>query len=71
MTKDSEQSVAHLVVYGATAADIQSKLSEHQIGSLNAYVANTLMEHGVDVDVALVSGERADELAQFDASLRA
>lgn len=66
MSHTTEDQRAYIVLYGTTADAVKSALSEQQIGSINAYVANALMEYGVDVDAALVSGNRADVLSEFD-----
>ena len=69
---DSEPT-AYIAVYGVDDADIQTAMTEHDIGTMNELIHRRLAEtHGLDVDsVGLVTGERSAQLAALDADLRA
>lgn len=69
MREQDSDKVAHIVLYGATSEEITDQLSEYEIGRINEYVANMMVEVGVDIDVGLASGERGEKLRRFDQEL--
>lgn len=64
------EKAAHFVVYGITSEEILENMLEEDVGQLNVQLHDHLESHGLEPEsVALVSGDRAQELMKYDRDL--